>query len=76
MQTISFSGKCSDLFSAVLKKDGKVIGEYEGYVPDFLSRDSDYVEMTVDLDTGKIIGWKKPTAKQLKIFLETDAEVK
>jgi hypothetical protein len=68
-KTISFSAKCSDLFSAQLKDEtGKLIGEYEGYVPDFLGTWGDYVELTVDIESGKILNWKKPTQKDLTIF--------
>jgi len=65
---ICISAKCSDLFSATLKRDGKVIGEYSGYVPDFLGSDGDYIELDIEIISGKIINWRKPSAAQLKIF--------
>lgn len=56
------------MFSASLD-DGRT---YDGYVPDFFPGDhfGDYVELTIELATGKIIGWKAPTEKDLKIFKE------
>jgi hypothetical protein len=67
-RTISISAKCSDLFSATLFEDGKRMGEYDGYVPDFFPGEhwGDYVVLTIDVDTGKIVNWKKPTVAQLK----------
>lgn len=68
--TIEISAKCSDLFGASLYKDGKLVGEYDGYVPDFFPGEhyGDYVILKIDVDTGKILNWKKPTAADLKIF--------
>lgn len=70
MKTINITAKCSDMFAANLKEDGKIIGEYDGYVPDFMPGNhyGDYVELQIDIDTGKILNWKKPTAKQLSVF--------
>ena len=67
MRIISINAKCSDLFSASLTNDGKHVGDYDGYVPDFMPGQhyGDYVELKIDVDTGKILNWKKPTAKQL-----------
>lgn len=65
---IFITAKCSDLFSANLLKDGEVIANYDGYVPDFFPEEhyGDYVELKIDIETGQILNWKKPTKKQLK----------
>jgi len=44
---------------------------YNGYVPDWFPNTTvehygDYVELDIDVDTGKIVNWKKPTEAQLK----------
>lgn len=69
---ISISAKCSDLFNAALNDDklGRV-GEYEGYVPRWFPNPNiqhfgDYVELRIDVETGRILNWKKPTDAQLK----------
>lgn len=64
---ISITAKCSDMFSASLSQDGKRIGEYDGYVPDWMPGQhyGDYVELKIDAETGQILNWKKPTAAQL-----------
>jgi hypothetical protein len=71
MRTVNISAKCSDLFNASLTVDGKPIGNYDGYVPEFMPGEhyGDYVTLEIDIDTGKILNWRKPTASQLKIFL-------
>ena len=67
MTTIHVSAKCSDLFSAFLREDNKIIGEYDGYVPDFFPGEhyGDYVILEIDIATGQILNWKKPTQAQL-----------
>lgn len=61
-------GKTSDLFSSTLIEDGKVTNEYSGYVPTFFPEEhyGDYIELDIDIDTGKITNWKKPTKVELK----------
>ena len=60
------------MFCASLIEDGKSLGEYYGgYVPKWFPNPTiqhwgDYVEMEIDIDTGRIINWKKPSAAQLK----------
>jgi hypothetical protein len=73
MKTIKISAKCSDMFYANLIVDGEWVGEYDGYVPDWFPNDhyGDYVILTIDLDTGRIIDWKKPTQKQLDKTFKT-----
>ena len=70
MKTISMSAKCSDLFSARLNVDDQLVGEYMGYVPDFFpgKHYGDYVLLNIDIETGQILNWKKPTEDQLGIF--------
>lgn len=65
-KTISISAKCSDMFSASLD-DGRV---YDGYVPDFFpgKHYGDYVQLEIDLNSGRILNWKAPTQKDLEIF--------
>jgi hypothetical protein len=70
MKVIHFSAKCSDLFNATLTDGAKPVRVYDGYVPDFFPGEhfGDYVELKIDVDTGKILNWKKPTAEDLEIF--------
>ena len=71
---LRINAKCSDCFSAVLD-DGKTQREYIGYVPNFMpgKHYGDYVELEIDIATGQILNWKKPTQDQLgEIFSEKD----
>ena len=67
---ISTCIKCSDMFQANLMDDGKQIGSYDGYVPVFFPGEhyGDYVMLDIDITTGKIVNWKKPTKADLNIF--------
>jgi hypothetical protein len=68
MRVLKICAKCNDMFGAILEIDGKVTASHDGYVPDFMPEQhyGDYIELDVDIDTGQILNWKKPTAKQLK----------
>jgi hypothetical protein len=75
MKTISISAKCSDLFSATLTETGALNEhvsnkEYSGYVPDFFPGQhyGDYVQLDIEIETGRILNWKKPTKAQLAVF--------
>ncbi len=70
---LRITAKCVDLFSASLyDAEGREVGtDYDGYVPSFMpahdvSHFGDYVELDIDLATGQIKNWKKPTKKQLR----------
>lgn len=60
--------KTVDRFTARLIEDGKETAEYDGYVPEFFPEEhyGDYVELDIDIDTGMIVNWKKPTKAELK----------
>jgi hypothetical protein len=71
MKTITISAKCSDSFFASLNDDHKgLVGEYDGYVPDFFPGNhyGDYVDLEIDIETGTILNWNVPTKEDLKIF--------
>ena len=71
--TISISAKCSDLFwMEVLNAAGESLGQGDGYVPDFFPEEhyGDYVQLDIDLATGKILNWKKPAAKAVMSALK------
>lgn len=55
------------MFGAFLYDDNKLVGEYDGYVPKFFPGQhfGDYVNLEIDIETGKIVNWKKPTQGQL-----------
>ena len=64
--------KCSDTFNAqIMNEKSENIGDYDGYVPDFFPEHhyGDYVELKIDITTGKILNWNKPTQKQINELL-------
>lgn len=75
-KTIKFTAKCSDCFGgSIHDQDGKQIGkDHDGYVPDFFPGNhyGDYVEMEVELETGRILNWTPPTAEQIEKFVNGD----
>ncbi len=69
---IQVCGKTSDLCSARLMVDGEEVADHDGYVPDFFPGEhfGDYLMFDIDIDTGVILNWKKPTTKQLAEFVK------
>lgn len=64
------SVKCSDMFSASFEIGDETM-DYSGYVPDFMPDQhyGDYVMLDIDLDTGTILNWKRPSATTMKKFV-------
>ena len=71
-RTIKFYGKTSDCFSCNIYEDGKQLNveEYDGYPPSFLGNDGIHLE--IDLDTGQIQNWKKPSEEELREIIGDD----
>lgn len=70
---LEISAKCSDMcFSTLTDKDGNVLKENDGYVPSLMPGQhwGDYVMLDIDLETGQILNWKKPTQEQIDLFIE------
>jgi len=68
MRILKVCAKCSDMFSAELITDGERHPLYEGYVPYFFPGNhfGNYVILDIDIDTGVIVNWKKPSEKDLQ----------
>jgi len=77
-KTIRITAKCCDSFGAsVHDQDGKQIGDdYDGQVPDFMpgNHHGDYVELTIDLESGKILNWQVPTAEDIEELVQGEDE--
>lgn len=72
-KVISFTAKCSDMFAGQLLDDaGEVIVEHDGYVPRWFPGEhyGDYVELDIDIETGQILNWKKPSAEVLQTWID------
>lgn len=68
IKTIYVTAKCSDMCHIrYLNEKGYEVGERDDYVPDFMPGEhyGDYVELEIEISTGKILNWKVPTQKEL-----------
>ena len=74
-KVLRMSVKCSDRFyCTITDQDGEQLIQYDGYVPSFFpGGDGDYVELDIDIDTGKILNWK-PSAAKIAEFLNGEEE--
>jgi hypothetical protein len=65
---ICISAKCSDLCSASLMNNEETVAEHDGYVPALMPDEhcGDYVILDIDLETGTILNWKRPTRKTVE----------
>lgn len=77
-KTISIYCKVSDRFTAsILDQDGDAILDQEdGYVWSIMPGDhyGDYIILEIDIDSGQINNWKKPTAEQVMKLVNGDDE--
>lgn len=72
---VKINAKCSDLFSCIIESSkGKELLNYDGYVPDFMPNQhyGDYVELTIDAKTGKIVDWPKDATELIKAFIKEE----
>lgn len=65
----------------ILDNENKSIMKYEGYVPSIMPNDfngdshfGDYLCLDIDIETGQILNWKKPTIEQLVKFINDNEE--
>lgn len=69
IKTLKVCGKTVDRCSITfLNESGDAIGERDNYVPDYFPEEhyGDYLELDIDVETGQILNWKKPTQKELR----------
>lgn len=73
VKTVKITGKVSDMFSLTAhNENGDFLGEYQGYVPkEIFGYGGDYIELTIDLGAGKIVGWKQPDQEDVMSILKT-----
>lgn len=71
-KTLKLHMKVCDQFEAnLVDQDGETLKEYEGYVPGFMPGPhyGDYLVLDIDIDTGVITNWQKPTAEEIQEFI-------
>ena len=68
---LRITAKCSDMFDAsLIDNKGEHVRHYSGYVPSWFPNPSvehygDYVDLDIDMETGRILNWKKPSQATL-----------
>lgn len=75
-KTLKIHLKVTDRFSAsLLDQDGQTLHDQDdGYVPGFMPGQhyGDYVILDIDIDTGMVTNWKKPSAEQIQEWIKGD----
>ena len=74
-KVLSICAKCRDCFAAsVLDQNGEELIDYDGYVPKFMPGEhyGDYVMLDIDISTGQILNWVKPSAEELDELIEVE----
>jgi hypothetical protein len=68
--------KCRDeFFCKLYDSNGNMIKDYEGYVPNSIvpGEYGDYLDLKIDINTGKILNWKVPDKETLEDFMKRDS---
>lgn len=69
IKVLKVCGKTNDRCSIrFMDENNNEVGERDDYVPDYFPEEhyGDYLELDIDVETGVILNWKKPTQTQLK----------
>lgn len=72
IKTLKIHCKVCDQFTAGLyDANGKLIKDYEGYVPEFMPGHhyGDYIILDIDIETGQITNWEKIKPEQIEEFI-------
>jgi len=77
-KTLKIHLKVCDGFSAELISDKgeSIYDQTDGYVPGFMPGEhyGDYVILDIDIDSGVVTNWKKPTAQSIQEWIGKDEE--
>lgn len=76
IRTVKISAKVNDLFTLfVSTPDGSRDYCYDGYVPEFFpDGGGDYLNLDIDINTGQILNWKKPSSQELGEFISEECD--
>lgn len=67
---------CDRFTASVYDESGNEVLDYDGYVPDFFPEQhfGDYLYLDIDLETGQILNWKKPSASQISALINVEED--
>ena len=78
VKTLKIHLKVADRFTASLESSTgtELFSQDDGYVPSFMPEDhfGDYVILDIDIDTGLITNWDKPSAEQIEEWILGEQE--
>lgn len=78
VKTLKVHLKVSDRFTASLETSTgtQIFEQDDGYVPGFMPGEhyGDYVILDIDIDTGQITNWNKPSAQQIEEWISGEEE--
>ncbi|WP_294833274.1 hypothetical protein [uncultured Gilliamella sp.] len=77
VKKLSLQIKVTDRFYAdLIDEQGEVVGNIELDVPNFFPGDhyGEYLYLDIDIETGQVTNWNKPTAKQIEAIINGDNE--
>jgi hypothetical protein len=69
IKVLKVCGKTVDACSIIFQnEEGVDVGSRNDYVPNYFPEEhwGDYLDLHIDVETGMILNWKKPTQKELK----------
>ena len=73
-KTLRIHCKVSDRFTFAIDdaQGDEIYSQEDGYVPEFMpgKHYGDYVILDIDLDTGMVTNWMKPTAAQIEAAIK------
>ena len=70
---LSIVAKCSDRCIASLTENGVELKNHDGYVPSIMPGEhyGDYIEIDIEVATGKILNWKVPSKTAIAKFIKS-----
>ena len=73
---LKISAKSSDSNDiTVINQDGDIILDVEGYLPEIHKVcNGDYIFISIDTETGKIVGWNEQSKKDFENFVNGNEE--
>lgn len=77
VKTVKVHAKCCDMCSVqIYDTNGNRLKDHDGYVPGFFPGDhyGDYLILDIDINTGVITNWKKPSEAELTEFINREDE--
>ena len=74
MRILIINAKCGDRCSTELAIDGISVAEVEGYAPGLRNhlKAGDYISLKIDLDSGQILDWNKPSESDINEFFKIE----